>query len=167
MTEHFAAGLVGAPFGIKGFVKVRSLSGEYGHLERLKNVVLRKEHEEKFYEIEETVALSKSLAVKFAGVDTPEEARLLSGAEFIISREEAAPLKAGEFYVEDLRFLEVFCAGEKVGDILDVVEGGGGSLVEIRLLNGEKRFAPFRNEFFGVVDIERNRAELLRKWILE
>jgi 16S rRNA processing protein RimM len=136
-------------------------------LERLKNVVLRKEHEEKFYEIEETVALSKSLAVKFAGVDTPEEARLLSGAEFIISREEAAPLKAGEFYVEDLRFLEVFCAGEKVGDILDVVEGGGGSLVEIRLLNGEKRFAPFRNEFFGVVDIERNRAELLRKWILE
>lgn len=136
-------------------------------MERLKNVVLRKEHEEKFYEIEETVALSKSLAVKFAGVDTPEEARLLSGAEFIISREEAAPLKAGEFYVEDLRFLEVFCAGEKVGDILDVVEGGGGSLVEIRLLNGEKRFAPFRNEFFGVVDIERNRAELLRKWILE
>lgn len=146
---------------------MRSLSGEYGHLERLKKVVLRREAEEKSYEIEETAALSNSLAVKFVGVDTPEKARLLSGAEFIISREEAVPLKAGEFYVEDLRSLEVFCAGEKVGDILDVVEGGGGSLVEIRLLDGKKRFAPFRNEFFGVIDLERNKAELLNTWILE
>lgn len=145
---------------------MRSLSGEYGHLERLKSVVLRRENKEKSYEIEETVALSNSLAVKFAGVDTPEKARLLSGAEFIIARCDAAPLKAGEFYVEDLRSLEVFCAGEKVGDILDVVEGGGGSLVEIRLLNGERRFAPFRNEFFGVIDVERNTAELLHEWIL-
>jgi 16S rRNA processing protein RimM len=136
-------------------------------LERLKKVVLRREAEEKSYEIEETAALSNSLAVKFVGVDTPEKARLLSGAEFIISREEAVPLKAGEFYVEDLRSLEVFCAGEKVGDILDVVEGGGGSLVEIRLLDGKKRFAPFRNEFFGVIDLERNKAELLNTWILE
>jgi 16S rRNA processing protein RimM len=143
------------------------LSGEYGHLERLKSVVLRKDDKERSYEIEETAALSNSLAVKFAGVDTPEEAKLLSGAKFVISRCEAAPLEAGEFYVEDLRSLEVFFAGEKVGDILDVVEGGGGSLVEIRLLNGEKRFAPFRNEFFGVIDVGRNRAELLHAWILE
>jgi 16S rRNA processing protein RimM len=136
-------------------------------LERLKSVVLRKENKERPYEIEEITVLSNSLAVKFAGVDTPEAAKLLSGAEFIISRREAAPLRAGEFYVEDLRSLEVFCAGEKMGDILDVVEGGGGSLVEIRLLNGEKRFVPFRNEFFGVIDVERNTAELLNRWILE
>ncbi|MDR2793935.1 MAG: ribosome maturation factor RimM [Treponema sp.] len=161
------AGLVGAPFGIRGFVKVRSLSGEYRHLEQLKKVVLRKENKEKSYEIEEITILSNSLAVKFAGVDTPEEASLLSGAECILSRGEAIPLKEGEFYVEDLRFVEVFCAGEKIGDILDVVEGGGGSLVEIGLLNGRKRFVPFRNEFFGVVDIEGNKAELLNTWILE
>jgi 16S rRNA processing protein RimM len=146
---------------------VHSLSGEYGHLERLKKVVLRKENKEQSYDIEKTTALSNGLAVKFAGVDTPEEARLLSGAECILSRTEAVPLKEGEFYVEDLRSVEVFCAGEKIGDILDVVEGGGGSLVEIGLVNGEKRFVPFRNEFFGVVDIERNKAELLNTWILE
>jgi 16S rRNA processing protein RimM len=136
-------------------------------LERLIKVVLRKENKEKIYEVEETTALTGSLAVKFRGVDTPEDAKLLSGAELIVRREEAAPLKKEEFYIEDLRSLEVFCTGEKIGDILDVVEGGGGNLVEIGLLNGQTRLVPFRNEFFGVIDLDRRSAELLNKWILE
>jgi 16S rRNA processing protein RimM len=180
MTERFVIGLVGLPFGLDGRVKVRSLSGEDEHLLRLKKAVLRKNGKEKEYAVEE--AFSRPLSLKFAGIDSPEAAKLLCGGEIIAGREEAAPLREGEYYIEDLKGLTVYAAkadpGQKsiagqtpecepVGQISDVVEGGGSFLTEITLVSGEKRLVPFRNEFFGPVDLDKGRAELLVRWILE
>ena len=172
MTERFVTALAGPPFGLKGFVKIRPLSGECTHLFRLRSVVLRREGVERRYEVEETVSIPPLAAMKFAGIDSPEAAKTLTGAELLIDREEAAPLGAGEFYVEDLKGLEVAAAfgdepGEILGRITGVLEGGGGSLAEIRLNDGSLRLVPFRNEFFGDIDLERGRAELLVGWILE
>jgi len=117
---------------------------------------------------------SSPLSVKFKGIDSPEAARTLLGAEIIVSREQAAPLDEGEFYIEDLRGLEVYAGTRHVGIISDIIEGGGAYLAEIHLLPeahdkqiAEKRLVPFRNEFFGLVDTKKGRAELLHTWILE
>ena len=40
-------------------------------------------------------------------------------------------------------------------------------LAEIALDSGEKRLVPFKNEFFGDIDIQNGRAVLLNRWILE
>ena len=145
---------------------MRSLSGEYGHLKKLKQVVLRTEKGEKVYEVEESADLSGALAMKFKGIETPEAAKALSGGELVVGREDAAPLNAGEFYAEDLRAMEVVCQGEAVGLVAGVIEGGGGSLIEVRLLSGETRFVPFRDEFVGDISLKTNRLELLNTWIL-
>ena len=181
MTERFAAALVGSPFGLTGRLKIEPLSGEEGHLLGLNKVVLRlqtakKEHSktdyvpekgftEKELEIEEI--FTSPLSVKFKGIDSPEAARALRGAEIVVPREQAAPLNEGEFYVEDLLGLEITVEGRAAGTIGDMVEGGGGFLAEVLLPSGEKRLVPFRNEFFGLVDPAAGRAELLAPWILE
>jgi 16S rRNA processing protein RimM len=188
MTERFVIGLVGLPFGLDGRVKVRSLSGEEEHLLRLKKAVLRKNGEEVEHTVE--AAFSQPLSLKFAGIDSPEAAKLLGGAEIIAGREEAAPLREGEFYIEDLKGLAVYAAktaperavpgqtpegtvperspeNEIVGHISDIVEGGASFLAEVTLVSGEKRLVPFRNEFFGPVDLVPGRIELLLRWILE
>jgi 16S rRNA processing protein RimM len=168
VTERFVVGLVGAPFGVKGFVKVRSLSGEYDHLSRLDSVTLKLGGAEKFWEVEDTLLINRGVAVKFRGIDTPEAAKELNGAEMIANREHAAPLEANEFYVSDLQGLAVISAsGELLGRIVSVVEGGGGSLAEIRLNSGEVKLAPFRNEFFGDISVEAGTAVLLCPWVLE
>jgi 16S rRNA processing protein RimM len=106
--------------------------------------------------------------MKFKGIDSPEAAKLLSGAEIVADRAHAAPLKPGEFYIEDLKGLEVADeTGEILGTIADIVEGGGGELAELKLNTGETKLVPFRNEFFGKISLEDNRAILLEKWILE
>jgi 16S rRNA processing protein RimM len=168
MTEQFVVGLVGGPFGLKGFVKVRSLSGEIGHFKRLEQVLLRQERTEQVREVEEVMGSPPVLMIKFKGIDTPEAARTLMGAELITDRSHAAPLKKGEFYVEDLRGLEVRAlSGEVLGHITDLIEGGNGELAEVRLAAGEVRLVPFRDEFFGDVDPEARKAILLAEWILE
>ena len=168
MTERFVAALVGAPFGVKGFVKARPLSGEVEHLERLETVELRRPDSEQTYHIEAIRIIGAALAIKFRGIETPEEARTLAGAEILVDRDHAAPLGRDEYYVEDLRGLPVRNAGgELLGEILNVLEGGNGQLIELRLPGGELRLVPFIREFFGEVDPEQGRVVLLNEWVLE
>jgi 16S rRNA processing protein RimM len=168
LTERFAAGLVGAPFGLKGFVKVKSLSGEIDHLLKLTQVTLRQGGTEKTMAIEESAPALPHLVMKFAGIGSPEAAGTLRGAELLVGREYAAPLAAGEYYIEDLRGMEVVSeTGEILGHIGGIIEGGGGNLAELRLSGGETRLVPFRKEFFPSISLEKGRALLAALWILE
>ena len=165
-------GLVGAPFGLKGFVKVKSLSGESEHFFRLKEVTLRKGQKEESLKVEEILTHGEgrniSLLMRFTGIDDPDKAKSLTGAEIIASREYAAPLKEGEYYIEDLKGLEVVGKdGEILGEIVDIIEGGGGYLVELRLCSNVIRLVPFRKEFFGEVDLEKANIVLFEPWVLD
>ena len=158
---------MGPPYGLEGLVKVRPFSGETNHFLRLKNITLRQDGKEKTWDVAEVLPREKFLLMRFDGINNPEAAGLLGGAEIIVGREYAAPLKEGEYYVEDLKGLEVVNAeGQSLGFISDVVEGGGGQLAELILLSGEKRLVPFRNEFFGDVVIKEGKIVLLEPWVL-
>jgi 16S rRNA processing protein RimM len=110
----------------------------------------------------------ESLLVKLRGIDTPEAAKTLKGAEIVTGRENAAPLGPDEYYIGDLQGITVVSLdGEVLGQVMDVLEGGGGDLVEMRLPSGELKLVPFRKEFFGDVSPEQGRAVLLCRWILE
>lgn len=167
MTERFVAGVVRAPFGLRGRVKVQSYSGEIDHLEELRAVVLRKDGVERRLTVEETGGAPASFYMKFAGLDTPEAVKPLSGWELVVPREAAAYLEEGEFYVEDLRGIDVLLDGVRVGELRDVLEGGGGQLAEVALDSGGTRLVPFRDEFFGEIDAAGRKAVLRAGWILE
>jgi len=167
VLDTFVVGVVRAVFGLNGRVKVLTFSGEIDHLEELETVVLRKDGVEKQMVIEETGGAPNSFFMKFKGIDTPEAAKSLTGWELVVSRDAAAYLDDNEFYVEDLRGIEVTLDGARIGQISDVVEGGGGQLIDIALDAGGSRLVPFRNEFFGDVDMEGRKIVLLAGWMLE
>ncbi|MDR2785102.1 MAG: PRC-barrel domain-containing protein [Treponema sp.] len=182
MTERFVAGLLGGPFGLEGFIRLRTFSGETAHLFGLRSVCLRLLDGERLYDVEKITGSGGCVLVKFRGVDSPEAAGLLRGAALLVGREDAAPLGENEFYVEDLRGIRVVAPRgggcpegaasaaadeEFLGTVTDVLEAGGGQLVELRLPTGELRLVPFRGEFFGEVDPEKGRAVLLNRRILE
>jgi 16S rRNA processing protein RimM len=163
VTEKFIIGLVGAPFGVKGFVKVRPCGGEIGHLLKLESVIVSKDGKERFLQIEESAPhTNQAVLIRFAGIDCPEKAKSLNGAKLLAGREQANPLKTGEFYVEDLKGLEV-----TIGHITDIIEGGGGEMAEIKLSSGETKLVPFRREFFSEISPEKGKVTLQNLWILE
>jgi len=168
-VTRFVIGLVGAPFGVNGFVKIHSCSGETDHLLKLQSVIISKDGKEQVRQIEESTAAGGStpmVHMRFAGISTPEEAKTLNGAQLLASREQAAPLGDGEYYIEDLKGLPVLTSdGTAIGCITDIIEGGGGELAEIKLTSGEKHLIPFRSEFLEVTG--KNSAILKHQWILE
>ena len=169
MTEQFIAGIIGAPFGLKGFVKLKPLSGEIDHLLKLDSALLRHDGKEQMLTIAESSSLPPMVAMRFAGYDSPEAAKTLCGAELLVNRKDAAPLQPGEMYVEDLKGLAVLApeSSDTVGHIISIIEGGGGDLAEIQLHNGTVKLVPFRKEFFADIDLEQRQAVLTNTWILE
>ncbi len=165
--DSFVAARIGAPFGLKGQLKAASLSGETEHLKTLDRVFLRKDGQTRSYDIEAAEDVFGGLLIKFRGIDTPEQAGSLRGAEFLVERSQAAVLTEDEYYIADLRGLDVVLNGQAIGVVNDVIDGGGGQLVELCLLNGDTRLVPFRNEFFGEIDLAGKKATLLVDWILE
>jgi 16S rRNA processing protein RimM len=168
MIDKFIIGIIGAPFGLKGFVKVRSTSGEIDHLLQLKSVLISKDGVERNFTVEETAPAPPAVLMRFSGINSPEEAKALTGAQLISGREGASPLAEGEFYIEDLKGLSVRTEdGEVIGKIADIIEGGGGELAEITLVNGETKLVPFRKEFFSDISPENAELTLINLWILE
>ena len=173
MTEQFVAGIIGSSFGLNGFVKVKSLSDETGHLLELRTVILRRHGEEQLFKIEESINIPPLIAMRFTGYDNPESVKALAGAELLVNREYAAALAPGEFYIEDLKGLAVLAAGENaedrqiLGRINEIIEGGGGNLAEIRLNNGQLKLVPFIKEFFSEINPEKEYMIIKNLWVLE
>ena len=167
MKGRFVTGIIGAPYGLEGFVKVRPLSGETDHLLNLKSVILRKNGKEKLLEIEESKTIQASVFFRFKGYSDQDDAKTLNGSELMVDRNNAAVLQPGEYYIEDLRGLAVISDGCTLGHIISVFEGGGGDLVEICLNNGEKKLVPFRNDFLSEINLEKGSVLIKNLWILE
>ncbi|MDR2521325.1 MAG: ribosome maturation factor RimM [Spirochaetaceae bacterium] len=174
MLREFVTARVLGAFGLEGFVKIRSLSGETAHLLSQKEFTLRGgggmlAGRDARYAVERIrESTGGVLLVKFAGIDTPEAAKTLRGAQIIAPRESAAALSKNEFYIEDLKGLTVRLPdGGTAGTVEDVIDGGGGQLVLVRLPDDALRFVPFRDEFFGDISVETGCACLRVAWILE
>ena len=148
--EHFVVGIIRGTHGLAGNCKVESTSGEFQHFTGMKDVVLRKNGVETKRTIEKVSIGGGILYIKFLGINSPEEAKKLSGSEIVVSREFACPCGKDEYYVEDLKQCQlVYTSGsakgmaEKsaattaepvvVGTITDVLEGGAGDLFEVVL----------------------------------
>jgi 16S rRNA processing protein RimM len=168
LTDKFIIGQVGSPFGVKGFVKVRSFSGEIDHLLKLQSVIVSKDGKERELRIEEAAPAAPAVLLRFEGIDSPEKAKTLGGAQLLAGREQAAPLNEGEFYIEDLKGLPIVDeSNQSIGVLIDIIEGGGGELAEIKLSGGETRLVPFRNEFFSEISPVNGRLVLKNLWVLE
>ena len=144
-------GIIRGTHGLACKFKVESTSGECEHFFDLDEVTLRKDTIEKTYKVESVEGNVNSLIMKCAGINSPEDAKKLSGSEILVPRNKACPLNEGEFYVEDLKQCKlVYLPNEKkpaklsglaentesaiiAGTITDVLEGGAGKLLEVEL----------------------------------
>lgn len=159
MTEplkaELAVGVVVRAHGVRGHVRVRSLSGEAKHFLALREVTLVREGRQRLRVAVQEVSAGASHAVllKLEGVDTPEQARQLVGCELWVDRGHAAPLGPGEYYLADLVGCRVIGARGPVGEVSAVIDAGAGDLLEIRAADGSSFLVPFRSPFVGEVDV--------------
>lgn len=162
-------GIIGAPHGIKGEVRVKPFTedplalGKYGPLTTEDEMTLT---------IRSIRPAKTVVVVRFREVQDRNAAEALNGKALFVERD-ALPDDLGEeeFYHADLIGLHVQDeTGERIGQIAAVHNFGAGDMLEIRPQGSHSVFIPFTklavpviNFDHGIVTIDRELAGLLDK----
>lgn len=166
-----AIGRVRTSWGLKGWLKLTSFSGEWEHFAALERITLRNMQTGALreYAVEGFQMRQGAGMFRLAGVDSPEEGKMLAGREILVPRDCAAPLGDDEWYLSDLIGLSLVGEdGRRFGTVTAVVEAAD-DLLEIQPPEegGRRFFVPFRSEFTGVPDMEAKTLVLEAPWLAD
>jgi 16S rRNA processing protein RimM len=150
-------GFVGAPFGVRGWVKLRSHTDPPERL--LDHRSLRIGHGGVWqnYRIEASGRSGGALTVKLTGVEDRDQAQALRGAEVCVPRSELPPRDDRDFYRADLVGCEVVnLGGIGLGIVQHFVETPAQVLMVVR---GEREFwIPAVPQHLRQVDLQARRV---------
>jgi 16S rRNA processing protein RimM len=152
--ERLAIGFIRTSHGLKGTLKVRCFSEEKKHLFRIKQLYIKKEDHFLARRVEKVGRSAGDLLFDLEGIDTREQALDFRGLEVYVDREDAAPLRKGEYYHADICRCEVYQGEEIIGRVKAVCTGGKTDLLEVADGAGKTVLIPFADPFVDRVDIE-------------
>lgn len=152
------------PHGVKGYLRLESLSGEIRHLLKLKTVVLEGESEKEQFAVEDRVAKGKLVLLKLRGIDTPEAGKRYANWIVWVDRKKAASRKRNEYYAADLTGCDVKTRKGNIGKIKSVCDTDSGAYLEVSDFQGETYILPFSKEYFGKVNLRKREVELKGSW---
>jgi len=159
-AQLLAVGRVQTSHGLKGYLKVKSLSGEIEHLLRLKKVHLGSPGKLLLFEVEDVRRGVGAVLLKLAGIDNRETGDGYRGQFVWVDRPFASVLGEEEYYIADLQGCRLFQGKILIGSVVAVPEGGGGDFLEVESTEGKTLIVPFSKHFVGRVDISDRRIEL-------
>ena len=134
--DYIVVGKIGSTYGIKGWLKVTAFTEVAASILDYSPWYLNENHSWKQIKIEDGRQHGKGIIAKLEGYDTPETARLLTGHEIAIKREQLAVLKQHEFYWSDLIGLTVINQdGKDLGKVIYILETGSHDVLVVK---GEK-----------------------------
>jgi 16S rRNA processing protein RimM len=126
-------GVVGAPFGVRGWVKLRSFTDPPDRLLQHRSVQLRVGGSWVAYTIEASGRSGGQLTAKLKGVNDRDQAGILRGAQIGVPRAELPPRDDKDFYRADLIGCEVVnLAGRYLGKVQHFVETPAQVLMVVR-----------------------------------
>jgi 16S rRNA processing protein RimM len=171
MSDFLAIGKVVSSHGVRGEMKVKSLSGDTAHFRPGESLLIRTSVDgrtrDRKLEVLSVRGALPNLIIAFKGIENPEDARKYRGGRILMERGLAAPLGEGEYYFADLEGCEIRFRGEKRGVVKSVWENSNCEMFEVELTDGRIAQLPFQDHFIGEVDIEGRSIELRVDWILE
>jgi 16S rRNA processing protein RimM len=151
-NNYIVVGKIGAPFGIKGWLKITSFTESSTDILKYDPWYLGDNNTWKPIEIDNGKQHGKGVVVKISGFDTPEQARLLNGKLIAIQRAQLPVLNQQEYYWSDLEGLTVIDQNDVVlGKVSYLMETGSNDVIVVK---GEREFAiPYLRDVVTSIDL--------------
>lgn len=126
-------GFVGAPFGVRGWIKLRSHTDPPERLLDHRNLRIGRGSAWTDYRIEASGRSGGALTVKLRGVEDRDQAQALRGAEVCVPRSELPQRDDRDFYRADLIGCDVLnLEGLALGTVLHFIETPAQVLMVVR-----------------------------------
>jgi 16S rRNA processing protein RimM len=151
-------GVFGAPQGVRGEIRVKSLTGEPGAISAYGP--LTNKGRTRSFAFESLRPLKDDMLVaRLAGVSTRDAAEALKGVEIFARRDQLPPPREDEFYYDDLVGLEALdTEGAPLGSVVSLMNHGAGDVLEIAPVGGgETLLLPFTKGVARRIDFDDRR----------
>lgn len=156
MTSPILVGIVGAPHGIRGEVRMKSFTADplaiamYGPL---------RSQDGRAFKVAAIRALKDDMVVaRLEGVASREAAAALTGLRLTVDRAALPAAKEDEFYHADLIGLAALSDdGTALGRVAAVVNYGAGDILEIVADGGDSLLVAFTAAFVPTIDVPGGR----------
>ena len=158
MSDRIAVGVIRKAHGVRGEASVEPWTDSAERFEELDAVTLVSPDESSTREVrvESTRVHAGRALVKFAGIDSPEDVQMLQGWTIEIPESDARELEEDEYFLHDLVGLTLIDAeGRQRGVVTDVVEGGGGLLLNVKRADGREFELPFAADLCTEIDLKK------------
>lgn len=150
-------GQIVAPYGIKGWIKVRAFTGRLDALLDYPSWWVGKEGDWRECEVLEAHVQGKTVVAEIEGCSSRNESERMKGVQIAVPRDMLPAAGENEYYWNDLIGLEVFnLEGEKFGKVESILETGANDVLVVK--NGNEHLIPFIGQYVHEVDLENKRV---------
>lgn len=170
--EPVVIGRLTSSYGVHGWIKVHSFTEPMDNFLGYRDFFIQRQGRWEPLLVEDGKVHGKGLVVKLRGVDSPEQARLYSGAEVAVDAVELPALEPDEFYWHQLEGLRVIAehdgnAPVLLGRVDHLLETGANDVLVVQPCEGSidqrERLLPYLpDDVVRTVDLEA--GSLLVDW---
>lgn len=157
MSDRIALGKIRKAHGVRGEASVEPWT-EFERFSEVGDITLVSpdESQTRPTKIEAARAHGDRALLKFAGIDTPEDLQLLQEWTIEIPAAEARAVEEGEYFLHDLLGAHLIDKdGRDRGEVIDVYEGGGGVLLNVKRGDGKEYEVPFASTICTNIDVAK------------
>ena len=155
MQKRLEVGHIVNTFVIKGEVKVTPFTDDINRFDDLKKVYVKTRKEDKLYKVENVRYHKNMVLLKLEGIENPEQAELLKNSYLEIDREDAIPLKEGQYFIVDLIGLDVYTdEGNLLGKVDDIYNTGANDIYVVKDELGKQVLLPGIKEVIKEVKLD-------------
>lgn len=154
-----AIGRILSPHGLAGFFRVYPYTDYPERCSSLSWINLDLRGQRRRYKVEKASVYGRFWLLKFAGVDSREQAGQLAGGLIFIPKAERVRLPEGSYYFDQIEGLQVYTiCGERLGEISEVISTGGHDLYKIKRIfacqaAGKEILLPAVKQFIKKIDL--------------
>jgi len=165
----FIAGKLGAPYGIKGWLKVHSFTDDPVGIFDFSPWLIGQQGNWQTVEVVDWRRHNKGFIAKLASVEDRDQANVLTNAEIAVFEEQLPDLPDGEFYWRDLIGLSVVTnKGYDLGKVDDMLETGSNDVLVVKANPNDgfgkgERLIPYLTESV-VLKVDLDAKEVTVDW---
>jgi 16S rRNA processing protein RimM len=149
LPQYLVVGLIVAPRGLRGELKVRIESDDPERFSDLQYVFLGPELAR--WAVESSRPFGDFVLLMLTGVSDREAAETLRGLTVYVDQDEALPLEEGEYYQFQIKGLSVRTQdGQDLGSVTEVLETGANDVYVVVGSAGELLLPAIRDVILGI-----------------
>ena len=138
MEKEFQVGIFTATHGLRGEIKVYPTTSDISRFDYLKEVILKTKEGPKEMKVASVRYQKGMVLLRFEGISDINEIERYKGSSLFVTRENAAHLQPGQFFIADLIGMPVITdEGRALGTLTDVMQTGAN---DVFVVQGEKEY---------------------------